>query len=143
MSPTPPAPHPFSWTDVPGLPDWVPGARRPARAGAVRGAAPRPVTPGALDPGEIERRRALLGLLAADLARGNQQLALRHYLMLVALGSPVPAAFSQRCEALLAACPASRLQRIRADVARWRAHSRPGATGGATPPGFDLSLLER
>ena len=135
------------WHEVPGLPAWVPAARRPARGTAGRGARPAgeagagPAAHAGSDAGEVDRRRALLGLLATDLARGNQQVALRHYLMLVALGSPVPAAFSQRCEALLAACPPDRLRRIRADVARWRADSRPAA--GQPREGFDLRLLER
>lgn len=128
------------WLGVPDLPAWVPGVRRAPLAPAPA----RPLRParfaGAADPGEIDRRAALLGLLAQDLRRRHLQVAMRHYLMLVALGSPVPAAFSQRCEALLAACPPERLARIRADMARWRAHSRPSAQ--APSRGFDLGLLE-
>lgn len=133
---TPVAPG-ADWLGVPGLPDWVPGSRRPVRAPRPEPSARPPVV---ADPGETDRRAALLGLLAQDLQKGHLQVAMRHYLMLVAVGSPVPAAFSQRCEALLAACPPERLARIRADVARWRAHSRPNPD--ITNPSFDLRLLE-
>jgi hypothetical protein len=67
------------------------------------------------------RREALLLLLAGDLRRGHSYVAIRHFLMMQALGLSAPEAIESQCIELLEKCPSSRRKRISRSVEAWLA----------------------
>jgi hypothetical protein len=71
----------------------------------------------------------LLQLLETDLQRRHWRVAIRRFLMLLACGVDVPDSPKAACEALLLACPARDLRRIRDGVQSWvdMLHPRSGA----------------
>jgi hypothetical protein len=64
-------------------------------------------------------RGALQAMLIADLRRGHDHIALRHFLMLTLAGGHVPAGIAHRCELLMLACPPKRRRRIARDARLW------------------------
>lgn len=61
----------------------------------------------------------LLALLTRDLKRGYHRVALRHYLMLLAIECGVPEPAKGECERLLRCCPESRRRQIEDSVTLW------------------------
>jgi hypothetical protein len=99
-----------------------------------------------LNRGAIDRRETsvvLLQLLETDLQRRHWRVAIRRFLMLLACGVGVPDSPKAECEALLLACPARDLRRIRDRVQSWvdMMHPRSGARQRQVLPADEFAHL--
>lgn len=129
-------------------PPWLcnPAANEPT-ASPPRGQRPEPGS--RLGAWLLEPRSddALLALLERDLRRGHTQVAVRHFVMLRALGARIPAETEAQCERLVQCCSARSIGRTLALVERWVAMVCAGndtmplssTPGGASRPPVALS----
>jgi hypothetical protein len=100
-------PHPFGGVPAAALPPQAlqtPEGKRPEWG--------RKRTP-------ADSQACIAGLLMNDLDKGHRFKAIRHFLMLRALGTPLPPPTESRCVQLLECCPPHKRRRIADDVMRW------------------------